>query len=372
MLTTSRLRSHFVLGAAVVGLLCVLLYAGCSGGLIWTEGGWLSEGDDVIVVQAKGTTTRLGALRRTLRTFKEAELPIDTLHQVVGYVRTRPVATSGTSNVRLNVVVADSGRIEIAGEHVDTRSPTDWHRVSWTQGASPGSGPWEVMKEAAQAIGTIQDYEKDPLRSYDDERCGGRRCAEDEICQNSVCMAPDQRRTARTDVEACLSAEEQRLLAKIRGYRAERGHPRIPVSTALTRVARAHVRDLARNEPHKGPMFGKKACTLHSWSAQGPWSACCSTSEGAGGRCTRSKPRQATDYPGRGYEIAVQDVQSAAEALSAWRANPKDNALLVNEGRWRSRSWKAIGVGLYEGYAVAWVGTNADSTGILLRCRGGH
>ena len=107
-----------------------------------------------------------------------------------------------------------------------------------------------------------------------------------------------------------LSAPEQELYDIIMKYRKSRRLPTIPLSESLTYVAQVHARDLVENNPVHGE------CNLHSWSDKGPWSECCS----------------------------------------------EHHACMMNIGIWR-QPWNAIGIGIYQGYALVWFGHEEDSTG---------
>jgi hypothetical protein len=336
------------------------------------QGGWVFSGDDVIVVQAEEAQTRREAFRRVLGTIERSELEVDRLQREVGYVRTRPERIDDTLDVRLNLVVTDSATVEIAGQYMDSRSREEaWRRVDWDGKLPRRSAAWTLMSEVAQAVGAIQGYEEDPL-SYEETTCGGRRCGEEEVCHKSVCRAEPQRPSAELETVACTSSKEEALISQIQSYRAERGLPRIPVSTSLTQVARAHARDLARHEPHNGTHFGKTQCTLHSWSVRGPWSACCSEPDTEHSSCMQSKLKELSPYAGQGVEIAVQDVKSVEEALSAWTSRQRSSSVLENEGSWSRFEWQALGVGVFEGYAVAWFGSEPDSIGAPFSCGDGR
>ncbi len=176
-----------------LALAVVLGTGGCRGSGVLAQGGWVFEGDDVIVTQADGVESRREAFGRVLRTIERLGLEVDRSQEEMGYVRTRPVRIDDTLNVRLNLVVADSGRVEIAGEYAEVHSrEKEWHRVDWNEELPRGSGAWTFMSEVAQAVGAIQSYEEDPF-TYEGSTCGGRRCDEDEVCYKNVCRAERQR-----------------------------------------------------------------------------------------------------------------------------------------------------------------------------------
>jgi hypothetical protein len=155
-----------------------------------------------------------------------------------------------------------------------------------------------------------------------------------------------------------LNEEEKELYRIIMAYRDQIGLPKIPLSASLSVVAQTHVKDLAANRPDRN------GCNLHSWSSNGSWAPCCYTPDHAQANCMWSKPRELTKYPGNGYEISHWDGSenaTAAGALGSWKQSSGHNAVIVNQGIWSSHPWKAIGIGIYNGYAVVWFGEEADS-----------
>lgn len=85
----------------------------------------------------------------------------------------------------------------------------------------------------------------------------------------------------------------------------------------------------------------------------------------------QSKPKELSPYAGQGVEIAVQDVKSVEETLSAWASRQRDGSILENEGTWSGVEWQALGVGVFQGYAVAWFGSEPDSIGAPFSCSDG-
>lgn len=155
-----------------------------------------------------------------------------------------------------------------------------------------------------------------------------------------------------------LSTEEQELYNIIMEYRKANGLPNIPLSKSLTFVAQTHVMDLQTNK------VVNSTCNLHSWSDNGPWSPCCYTSDHAKASCMWNKPRELTDYDGNGYEISYGlygATVSAEGALGGWKSSSPHNAVILNQGIWKNSKWKAIGVGISDGYAVVWFGVEKDN-----------
>jgi len=159
------------------------------------------------------------------------------------------------------------------------------------------------------------------------------------------------------------TTEELELYESIMKYRKQKGLPRIPLSISLTQVAQMHVMDLADNKPDIGD------CNSHSWSGNGKWTACCYTRDHKEAACMWNKPKELTLYPGRGYEIATGSndccsdfIMTAQYALEGWIESNGHHAVIINQGIWKDVKWKAIGVGLYKGFAVVWFGEESDPT----------
>ncbi|MFM7234380.1 MAG: CAP domain-containing protein [Flavobacteriales bacterium] len=160
-------------------------------------------------------------------------------------------------------------------------------------------------------------------------------------CMNSRCQV--------------MTSEEQALFDLIMNYRKTKNLPSIPFSPSLTIVAQTHAKDLAENNPDQG------RCNLHSWSGKGNWSQCCYTDDHAKAQCMWNKPSELTSYSGNGYEISAwssEDI-TAEEALSMWKSSPGHHACVINSGIWK-QPWQAMGVGIYQGYALVWFGNEVD------------
>lgn len=162
-----------------------------------------------------------------------------------------------------------------------------------------------------------------------------------------------------------LNDAENELISAVNNYRKKNKLDPIPVSASLSLVARLHVIDLSENY-----RYGSK-CNLHSWSANPRWSSCCYTNDHRQASCMWDKPRELTGYPGDGYEIAFfsdEDYASASDfieaALDGWKSSRGHHDLIVNRGKWDTASWKAMGVGVYNGFAVIWFGEVTDAKGV--------
>jgi len=333
------------------------------------KGGWVFEGDDVIVVQTEGTSGQEETsgqektIRHVAQVLKRSEVAVDTADRRAGYLRTTPVPINDTLVARLNVVATDTSAVEIAGEFSGlTDEGGEWHRYAWNESLPRFTGVWSLMKDLATAIGSIEEYKEDP-DGYGTLACGGRRCAERQVCRSNVCRDKkdgadrSSRRPALAEAKSCLTEDEQELLSRIRKYRRKNDLSRIPVSKSLTKVAKVHVRDLAYNEPHKEGW----RCNGHSWSEQGNWTSCCYTPDHAEAKCMWKKPRELTSYDGSGFEIASIGGTGPRSILSGWQSSPAHNAVIINDGDWEDTQWEAVGVGIYDGYAAAWFGKKSPS-----------
>lgn len=153
-----------------------------------------------------------------------------------------------------------------------------------------------------------------------------------------------------------LAADGIALAKVINDYRATLKLPRLPISPGLTKVAEAHVRDLNVNKPVK------EGCNMHSWSANGSWTACCYDASAAAARCMWKKPKEIGTYRGNGYEIAAKSPSGMTPelALVQWQGSPAHHEVMINKGKW-TEAWGAFGVAVEGDYAVAWFGNETES-----------
>lgn len=156
--------------------------------------------------------------------------------------------------------------------------------------------------------------------------------------------------------EFCISNTELKLFSLINNYRREKSLDAIPMSKSLCFVARLHVNDLFHNRPDVGD------CNLHSWSDKGTWTECCYGRDPSNSSCMTSKPYELTSYAGKGYEVAFWESLDAIPeiVLDLWISSKASNDLILNRDTWLDKPWKAMGVGMYKGYAVAWFGDVLD------------
>lgn len=171
----------------------------------------------------------------------------------------------------------------------------------------------------------------------------------------------------------CLTAEEAELARIINNYRNNSGLSSIPVTRSLSKVAQMHVVDLHHNRPDENRSdYRGYSCNMHSWSANSGANAVCYTPDHIYAAQMWNKPREVTNnaYDGYGFEIAYKTYAqaTAGESLRAWQASPGHNPLIVQQGYWSTYNWPAMGVGIYEGYAVVWFGSEPDPHGNIPQC----
>jgi len=151
----------------------------------------------------------------------------------------------------------------------------------------------------------------------------------------------------------------------INQYRKANKLPAIKLSSKLSAVALAHVKDLTNYQPEKA--CGDKG-NLHSWSnhgnwkgvnGNGAWKGCCFPKDFSNSICMWDKPKEIAKYPSEGYEISTL-AYDGKTALSNWKASSDHNDVILNKGIWTNYTWKALGGVYLGGYACAWFGVTAD------------
>lgn len=144
-----------------------------------------------------------------------------------------------------------------------------------------------------------------------------------------------------------LEREELRLYEMVNQYRLQNGLSPIPLSPSLTRVANRHVRDLAENIGYLTPS----------------WSDCrYDDNDSSTWNCMWQAPQRLnTAYTTPGYEIIAANGYKifAITALQQWQQNSAYQALMLNQSQW-TIPWQAMGVGIYQRYAVLWLGKEPD------------
>jgi hypothetical protein len=164
----------------------------------------------------------------------------------------------------------------------------------------------------------------------------------------------------------CLTKDEYRLYSLINDYRAKQGLGIIPISRSLCYVAKIHARDLYINNPDTS------SCSLNSWSDKGQWTACCHSRYTPNPVCIVNKPKELTKYAGEGHELAYWDSEglNPDTVLRFWQSIEQTREVLLNQKKWSNFKWKAMGIGLYKGYACLWVGEMPDTEPEPTLCAG--
>jgi len=157
-----------------------------------------------------------------------------------------------------------------------------------------------------------------------------------------------------------ISESEWRLYLMITEYRRQVDLTPIPLSKSLCFVARTHVMDLFLHHPDEEP------CNAHSWSANGPWKPFCYPADEGKKGSVWDKPKELSKYNGKGYEIVywVNNPVTIDSVIGFWKSIDYFNSFLMNTGKWQGKRWNAIGIGIYENYAVAWFGEVPDPEGV--------
>ncbi len=153
------------------------------------------------------------------------------------------------------------------------------------------------------------------------------------------------------------SIEEVKLAKLINSYRISKRLDSVSVSANLNIVAQTHANDLH--------LYYKESnrCNMHSWSRNGNWKECCYTDNHKQAKCMWDKPRELSSYQGDGFEIAAfySDGITAQMALDMWKKSPSHHDVILQKGIWKTKSFKAMGIGIKGNYACVWFGFEPDS-----------
>jgi uncharacterized protein YkwD len=148
-----------------------------------------------------------------------------------------------------------------------------------------------------------------------------------------------------------LEAEEARLAQQVNQIRAQNQLAKVSLSRSLTLVANRHARDLAENVGY----------LTHGWS-----DCLYDPRDNSTWHCIWNAPqRLRTAYPGKGYENAHFSGRgaTAASAFEGWKRSSAHLEVILSQGKWKNHQWKALGVGIFKGFAVLWVGAEPDPSG---------
>ena len=166
----------------------------------------------------------------------------------------------------------------------------------------------------------------------------------------------------------CISQKEYQLFELVNQYRAKLMLDPITLSKSLCYVAKTHAVDLSNNYP-----IGED-CNMHSWSANGDWKPFCFPSDQNRKNDVKDKAKELTSYSGKAWEITYWDNQelNLGEVVSFWTSIEYSAAMLSNTEKWKDKDWKSIGVGIYGGYVLLWLGEKEDVELVTLICETGE
>lgn len=156
----------------------------------------------------------------------------------------------------------------------------------------------------------------------------------------------------------CLDSQEVKLASLINGFRKQNRMPEIPLSRALTYVAKLHAYDLQQNRQDTS------ICNAHSWSDKGKWSPCCYNNYVLKNNCMWDKPKELTSYNFRGYELVFseEDLVDADSVFNLIKTTPEASEMILTKGLQSDKNWLAFGVGISENYVSLWFGQRPDNS----------
>lgn len=162
----------------------------------------------------------------------------------------------------------------------------------------------------------------------------------------------------------CINQDELKLYNLINKFRQDNDLPLIQLSKSLSYVAKLHVKDLYENHPDTS------ICNLHSWSNKGDWTACCHQQYIPKSECMWNKPKELSNYNGKGYELAFwESIKAEPDSIMyIWTTTYESKNMLLNTGKWEDKNWEAIGIGINNNYAVIWFGEKFDNEDEPLLC----
>jgi len=162
----------------------------------------------------------------------------------------------------------------------------------------------------------------------------------------------------------CLNSQEQKLAKLINDFRKENKKSSLPLSKALTIVAKTHVADLQNNRPDTS------ICLTGSWSNKGNWTPCCYNKYIVKEDCMWDKPKELTKYPFRGYELSYfeEGIIQVDSLFSIWMTSEETKDMLLTNGNFSSKKWETMGLAVGENYACVWFGQRTDGAGAPPPC----
>jgi len=162
----------------------------------------------------------------------------------------------------------------------------------------------------------------------------------------------------------CISVQEKLLFDQLNQLIEDYGKEKLAYSASLSYVAKTHVNDLLQNHPDT------RICNLSSWSDKGDWTACCHNAYVPQQDCMWDKPKELTQYPYRGYEIAgyFEDAFTVDSVIKLWSGTKEVLDMLLTDGNFQSKKWTCMGVGLNAKYVSVWFGQRSDKLNRIELC----
>jgi hypothetical protein len=153
-----------------------------------------------------------------------------------------------------------------------------------------------------------------------------------------------------------IEKDEVKFAGLINHYRSTKGLGELQVSPSLCFVAKTHLKDVTKNNP------SKKGCSLYSWSDKGNWKPCCFKNNMVNLDQMSAKPSEVVGFRGKGFEIMISSIEnkSMVDLLDFWLKKKTTGDFLLSNGKWDSKSWQSMGVGIYKGYASIWLSEIPD------------
>ena len=174
---------------------------------------------------------------------------------------------------------------------------------------------------------------------------------------------------------ACLSEQEAELARLINQWREKNDLPPVPLARSLYTVAKWHVLDLALFAPHSEKTDSRGLpCDLHSWSDKGEgrgwWEAVCYTPDHMYAKQMWSKPKEIAGYTAGSYENIywTSAPLSPGMVISFWESRTGEREMILEQKEWKNSKWKAMGVGIHNGFAALWLGDKAYDQDEIAPC----
>lgn len=178
---------------------------------------------------------------------------------------------------------------------------------------------------------------------------------------------------------ACMTEQEAELARLINEWRRQHGLPPVPLARSLYSVAKWHVIDLELFAPHTDTTDSRgMPCDLHSWSDKGEgrgwWQPVCYTADHMYARQMWSKPKEIAGYTGGSYENIywTSAPLSPGMVIGFWENRPGERELILEQKDWKNSKWKAMGVGMYGGFAAVWLGDRSFENDGIEPCAVGN